>query len=84
MAASDEWTIWYLTPRGWEAGSSKIDFSGTKEKPAPADAVKSCRYFEYMRHGTSPIRSGIDRVNILDQAKAAELETKFGPCPEHL
>jgi hypothetical protein len=27
MAVSNEWTEWHLTPRGWEFGDEKTDFS---------------------------------------------------------
>jgi hypothetical protein len=84
MAASDEWTVWYLTPRGWESGTGKIDFGGVTPKEPPPDAVKSCRYFEYMSYGASPLRSGIDSVKVIDEQRAKELERQFGPCPEHL
>lgn len=48
MSASNEWTIWYLTFRGWERGSEKTDFGDANERPAPGDEVLTFKYSEFM------------------------------------
>ena len=45
MSASNEYSIWHLTPRGWEEGTEKLDF-GTTERPVPPDAVLTLEYHE--------------------------------------
>ncbi len=39
MSASNEWTEWHLTPRGWIEGSEELDFGGGKKVATPADRV---------------------------------------------
>ena len=39
MAASNEWTEWHLTPRGWEEGSGRLDGVGVTHAEPPTDRV---------------------------------------------
>ena len=48
MSASHEWSLWHLTPRGWEQGSWKIDFGDVHKKETPPDRVLTCGYHEKM------------------------------------
>lgn len=49
MSASNEWTEWHLTPRGWEPGTEKTDFSRIDREP-PLDRVLTIRWREYLGH----------------------------------
>jgi hypothetical protein len=84
MARSEEWTERHLTPRGWEVGSKKTDFS-LKTREPPADRVLTVRYREFLSDrdgggdkGTIEIWSGGNRSAI------AKLKAQFGQPPEHL
>jgi len=83
MAASREWTEWHLTPSGWVAGNTKLD-GPYRERPTPADRVKTCEYREEL----SSIYSTNERtVRLLwegDSEQAAALEAMYGPCPEEI
>ncbi|HVO60352.1 MAG TPA: hypothetical protein VMT53_05420 [Terriglobales bacterium] len=85
MAASNEWTEWHLTPRGWERGSEREDGPGIKEKPAPADRVLTYRWKEYL----SSVFSTMDRTSQElwrsdDEAAIKVLLEKFGDPPQSL
>lgn len=85
MSASNEWTEWHLTPRGWERGSEKIDFGEARIKAAPSDCVLSLRYREYM----SSVHSKTDRScaeiwRSNNENSISELITKFGEAPRRL
>ena len=47
MSATNEWTEWHLTPRGWERGSERQDFGGKKTVTPPEDRVLTVRWVEY-------------------------------------
>ena len=53
MAASDEWTEWHLTPRGWERGSERVDVGNVTPRDPPADRVLTVRYREYSSWGAN-------------------------------
>ena len=85
MSASNEWTDWHLTPRGWESGSEKVDVAGVTEKPRPDDAVLTVRWREYL----SSIYSKMDRGHVelwrSDNAETiAKLIKEFGDPPHSL
>lgn len=48
MSASNEYTEWHLTSRGWERETVKIDFQQRVERQAPVDRVLSYKFYEYM------------------------------------
>ncbi|TWC35091.1 hypothetical protein FBY03_111139 [Pseudomonas sp. SJZ079] len=84
MAASNEWTEWHLTPRGWERGTEKEDFRKIERDP-PADRVLSSKYGQYL----SSIYSKLEESNPItwrgaDSALIDALLSKFGPPPDHL
>jgi len=84
MSASNEWTEWHLTPRGWEEGTCKTDFS-LNEVSAPDDRELTMKYKEYLssRHSKADIGSTeIWRSKDGDQIKA--LLAQFGPCPNRI
>lgn len=85
MAASNEWTEWHLTPRGWERGSECEDHSGVKEKSAPPDRVLTYRWEEHLssEFGTMD-RSSQELWRSDDKAEIKELIMKFGGPPESL
>ena len=37
MSASNEWFMYHLTPKGWVAGSEKVDVAGETTRPIPND-----------------------------------------------
>ncbi|OGR05262.1 MAG: hypothetical protein A2511_05810 [Deltaproteobacteria bacterium RIFOXYD12_FULL_50_9] len=83
MSASNEWTIWHLTPRGWEAGSKKTDFAPVKEKTPPPDRVLSCDFREvYSSIFSKPARTEKELWRGQDKEKIEELLKKFGGCPK--
>lgn len=84
MAASNEWTEWYLTPAGWVRGAWKTDFDRSGTVPEPEGWVKRARYRERMSHPFSGIDIRIEGVEVRDEARATDLEAEFGSCPEHL
>lgn len=47
MSASNEWTIYHLTPRGWEKGTEKSDFART-DRPRPVDTVQTLEVRDYL------------------------------------
>lgn len=87
MSASDEWTEWHLTPRGWERGSEKRDFSGVKSSPAPDGSVAVYRYRETLgalgvlssaQHWAYHVRGDESAPVVVD------LMNRYGPCPTEL
>lgn len=84
MSASNEWTEWHLTPRGWEEGDSKTDFA-SKSEAAPADAVQTVKYREYLSSSFSKLEKTSEiEWSSDDKALIAELRAKFGEPPHHL
>lgn len=84
MAASREWTQWHLTPSGWIAGTSKLDFVGEEQRPTPNDRVKTCLYREEMSSPFSKLNSSVETVWVGDASTAEKLEAEFGPCPHRI
>lgn len=85
MSASDEWTEYHLTPSGWVEGSTRVDFAGVKQKPAPPDRVRTCRWRELLSSGYGPMhKSLIDEWESEDKAAVKALTDQYGPCPRHL
>lgn len=85
MSASNEWTLWHLTPRGWERGTEKTDFGEADEKPAPNDRVLTVKYREFMSSMFSSIEKTRDEVwRSQDERLVADLLAKFGPAPRSL
>ena len=84
MSASNEWTEWHLTPRGWVRGAEKEDFRKIEHDPPP-DRVKTVRWHDYWSSSFSkPDRYHSDEWSSEDKAAVAALETKFGPPPSNL
>jgi hypothetical protein len=84
MSASDEWTQWHLTPRGWEKGDSETDFNSF-DKPTPDDRVQTVEYRELVASSFS----GLEVTNEViwsneDEAAIVALTRKFGEAPNHL
>lgn len=84
MSASNEWTEWHLTPRGWEEGDSKTDFAKFN-KPAPSDRVETVEHREFLSSAFSQLEVTNRVIWKGDDLKlAAELRAKFGDPPNHL
>ena len=84
MARSEEWTERHLTPRGWEMGSEKTDFS-LKTREPPADRVLTVRYRELISdRGGGGERGTIEMWSGSNRSAIAKLRAQFGPWPEHL
>lgn len=84
MSASNEWTDWHLTPRGWERGTESIDGNQTPRE-RPADAALTRRYRETVSGMYSPMEKySQDMWRGPDQARIDELLKKFGPRPTSL
>ena len=85
MSLSKEWTERHLTPRGWEEGSTQIDFGGIKEKTPPPDRVLTFRFTEERSSRFSkPDKWNEETWRSADSEAINELLTKFGPAPESL
>lgn len=85
MSASNEWTEWHLTPRGWESGSEMVDIGNETYKSPPADRVLTFKYCEHM----SSMYSGIDKTcnetwRGSDASVIESLLATFGPAPRRL
>jgi len=84
MSASNEWTLWHLTPRGWERGSEKVDFRDVNEKPPPSDRVLTFKYREFMGSMSSPMEKTCVEVWRDEVDHVTDLLAKFGPAPRNL
>lgn len=83
MSASNEWTEWHLTPRGWIAGDTQLD-GPRYDRPTPDDRVMTCEYREFVSSPFSPLEITVTVRWVGDSARAAALEAKFGECPREL
>ncbi|GEC42064.1 hypothetical protein JOH52_002827 [Sinorhizobium meliloti] len=84
MSASNEWTEWHLTPRGWEEGDSKTDFA-KNSKPTPKDRVQTVEHREFLSSSFSRLEVTNDIIwSSDDESLIAELRAKFGDAPNHL
>lgn len=84
MARSEEWTERHLTPRGWELGSEKTDFSLTTREP-PADRLVTVRYREFLSDlGGGGEKGTIEMWSSSNRSAIAKLRAQFGPPPERL
>ncbi|WP_223532030.1 hypothetical protein [Pseudomonas sp. BF-R-30] len=85
MSASDEWTEWHLTPRGWERGSEKEDVAGTKKKDAPTDCVMSVKHRQLIPAAGAPLKETNELLwTSPDEAEVRSLLDQFGPAPKKL
>lgn len=85
MSASHEWSVWHLTPRGWEQGNWKIDFGNVHEKDTPPDRVLTCRYHEKMSSVFSKMEKYVNEEWRSDNENLVrEFLENFGDCPEYL
>jgi len=83
MSASNEWTVYHLTPSGWKEGSSKIDGGGGAIIHPPSDRVKTCKYSEFLGALGGHFERNVEEVwTNGDSTTIARLEAQFGPCPE--
>ena len=82
MSASRESTEWHLTPRGWEAGTTKLDGT-TNERPTPEDCVLTEKYEEVLSSIFSkPTNKHVGEVwRSKDAAEVERLIKEFGQCP---
>jgi hypothetical protein len=85
MSLSHEWTDWHLTPRGWEEGSTEVDFGHVTEKEPPPDRVLTVRFTEKLTSPYSKMHTWHDEKWRSDDANAVKtLLDKFGPPPDSL
>lgn len=85
MSASNEWTEWHLTPRGWERGSEKMDGSlGKQLVDPPVDRVLTMQYFEWSGFGAK-VQKGTNKEWRSDnEEEIQKLLKQFGECPHNL
>jgi hypothetical protein len=81
-----EWTEWHLTPRGWEQGSQKREFSAQLKKvEASYDRVLTCRYHENVTINSVWMQKHVSEVwKNSNQQQIDKLIEQFGFCPESL
>ncbi|MCT7577160.1 hypothetical protein [Aliarcobacter butzleri] len=85
MSASNEWTEWHLTKKGWEKGSSVIDFNQLITIEAPKDRLISYKYSEYQSYGFSSVEKSTELI--WSSNKNEQIEKyflKFGVCPQKI
>lgn len=78
MSASNEWSERHLTPRGWEAGSEKLDMSSNIVAP-PSDRVLTHCSHSHMSSGFSPVNNWCDETMYAvdaDQDRATKEATR--------
>lgn len=84
MSASNEWTEYHLTPRGWETGTEKTDFAWD-EKKRPADAVQTVKVKDYLSSVFSKMEHSRDVTwEHPDKQGVAKLLKQFGEAPDHI
>ena len=84
MSASNEWTEWHLTPRGWERGTEKEDFRRVDRDPPP-DRVLTVTNQEYMGSTFSAMqKSSSITWESKDKGAIAKLKMQFGEPPTSL
>lgn len=85
MSASNEWTEYHLTPKGWVEGSCQVDFAGVQHKEPPPDRVITERYREELSSSFSKVhRTTTVQWMSGDTATIARLKGQFGQCPQSL
>jgi hypothetical protein len=85
MSATNEWTEWHLTPKGWIRGSERTDHAGTVTRDPPIDRVITVTYSEYQAMIQHKARIDQEEDWRSDDASSiAALETQYGPAPRHL
>jgi hypothetical protein len=85
MSASNEWTEWHLTPRGWERGTEKLDFSGISEVSPPPDRVLTVRWCFYLGYSLGKPDQYHEEVwHSSDQNLIDILKKRFGEPPKSL
>jgi len=84
MSASNEWTEWHLTPRGWERGTEKEDFRRVDRDPPP-DRVLTVTNQEYMGSTFSAMqKSSMVTWQSKDETGISKLKKQFGEPPTSL
>lgn len=84
MSASNEWTEWHLTPKGWERGTEKEDFRRIDRDP-PTDRVLTAKYREYLSSSFSTMDKSSEVIwKCDDETSIAALLAKFGEAPRQL
>ena len=85
MSATNEWTQWHLTPRGWERGSDRTDHGGTVRQDPPIDRVMTVTYSEYQAMIQHRARLAHEEEwRSTDADAVAALETQYGAAPRSL
>jgi len=85
MSASNEWTEWHLTPRGWESGSRKTDFVGDSDVPEPPDRVLTFAYSEFMSSAFSKLERNSEKIwESPNSTLVSSLLKKYGKCPQNI
>ena len=84
MSASNEWTEWHLTPKGWVRGTEKEDFRRIDRDP-PEDRVMTVVHKQFLSSIYSKMDVSTDTTwQAKDGRAVAELLKKFGPAPQQL
>ena len=82
MSASDEWTEWHLTPRGWERGTEHLDHGETKRDP-PDDRMATVRIGDRYASAFSKCDHFTEHIwRSSDEKELGRLLSKYGNLPE--
>lgn len=84
MSASNEWTEYHLTPRGWERGGYQWDFGKAERPDPPTDRVMTCIYRERMSSGFSKMKESVETTWKGEPKAIAKWRDKHGSCPRIL
>jgi hypothetical protein len=77
---TNEYTLWHLTPRGWKAGTVRLDTTPRKDRPVPTDTVATYRYIQ--RSGSEYVEGAYRESTSQITEEEERLLKHFGPCPE--
>ena len=85
MSATNEWTEWHLTPRGWERGSERQDFGGIKTVISPKDRVLTVRWVEYQAEARAKAQLYHEKIwEHEDEELIEKYKNTYGDPPNNL
>lgn len=82
--ASNEWTMWHLTPDGWIAGDQQFDTGPMVHRMVPPDCLLSSLYKETSGGFDGPFGNRTESWRGSDEKLIAGLLERFGPPPAEL
>jgi hypothetical protein len=82
MSGSHEWFEFHLTPKGWIAGSEKLD-AGLREKEIPEDRVLTLCFYERLSSPFSDLEKWYrEKWRNTNEEVISDLTEQYGELPE--